>query len=128
MLHWSCRLILALLLMISPVGNGPADAAQSSAASGADKSATTEPAPRCRIGKPSYCFKYGQTRCETANKVGAGKCPAWLEGCLACHRPIAACLGGPVAAGTLKCGECNSQWLACMRANDTKHWPNRRSE
>jgi hypothetical protein len=86
---------------------------------------------RCRIGKPSYCFKYGGTLCEKWNSVpGAAKaCERWTAACLDCHAAIPECLGSgqTVLSGTPRCTRCESRWLACMKKIDAKFWPNRQS-
>jgi hypothetical protein len=88
--------------------------------------------PACRIGKPSYCYKYGGTRCPKLNTLGGtpekieANCEAWTGACLACHGEIPDCLGKPrPKAGSTQCTVCHDAWLACMDKNDAKFWPNR---
>lgn len=93
-------------------------------------------APRvyaCRIGKPSYCFKYGGSRCQKLNSKGrtpAGvekNCDAWTAACLDCHAEIPPCLGGVrPAQASPGCLTCTEKWHACMDRIDAAHWPNRR--
>lgn len=80
----------------------------------------------CRIGKPSYCLKYGGSRCEKANDRGPTACAEWQRACLRCHEPIGECLGYTrIDAGSPRCKTCTDNWHACMRAIDAAHWPNR---
>jgi hypothetical protein len=82
---------------------------------------------RCRIGKPSYCFKYGGVRCARANPKGVDGCAEWRAACLACHAELPACLDhGQVKAGTPRCTHCEHEWEACMNKADAAHWPNRK--
>lgn len=83
----------------------------------------------CRIGKPSYCFKYGQTFCRKDNVLPDREqaCADWTAACLDCHGFIPKCLGGtrPPTASPL-CRACESEWRSCMHVIDDAFWPNRR--
>ena len=82
----------------------------------------------CRIGKPSYCFKYGGSRCLATNTVPKREaaCEAWTEACLECHRDIPDCFGKvrPLA-GTPACAACDQRWIDCMHRADARYWPER---
>ena len=73
----------------------------------------------CFIGKPSYCFKYGGTRCEenttVPNKTAA--CSEWTDSCLACHAEIPRCLGRNerTSISAALCDICRTKWTACMK-------------
>jgi hypothetical protein len=84
--------------------------------------------PACRIGKPSYCLKYGGSRCTATNARIDRKlaCQQWTEGCFDCHRKIPDCLGVErVRADSQQCRDCRETWAACLYASDARHWPNR---
>lgn len=82
----------------------------------------------CRIGKPSYCYKYGQMFCLKENDLPGREqaCADWTAACLACHALIPQCLGGarPPHNSPL-CRTCGDEWHGCMRAIDAAYWPNR---
>lgn len=82
----------------------------------------------CHIGKTSYCFKYGQGRCEKTNSARdkAAACEKWTAACLDCHAEIPVCLGHkrPQSDNPL-CAVCGSKWSACMKRIDRRYWPNR---
>ena len=83
---------------------------------------------KCRIGKPSYCFKYGGNLCEKWNKVPgvASACEKWTAACLDCHAAIPTCLDNHrPPASSPQCTRCDKRWLACMDKIDTLYWPNR---
>jgi hypothetical protein len=89
----------------------------------------------CRIGKPSYCYKYGGSLCQTRNSrgLGSGVCDSWTSACLECHAEIPACLGAgrpgfhrPLRS-TSVCSRCDARWTACMAKTDRRFWPNRRA-
>ena len=86
------------------------------------------PPPLCRIGKISYCAKYGGILCVIHNyaKDPLVACESWLNACVECHNDIPACLGGtrPPASAKL-CNTCNQRWLSCMRRIDAAHDKNR---
>lgn len=124
-------LSLAIATLLLPFAI-PASA-QQSAPPAATPQTATEPAPKypplkCRIGKPSYCFKYGGSRCLEINAVPnrTAACADWTEACLECHRDIPDCFGKvrPLA-GSAKCAECEQQWHDCMHRIDAKYWPDR---
>lgn len=83
----------------------------------------------CQIGKPSYCFKYGQMFCLRNNELPDrdAACADWTQACLDCHGLIPQCLGGtrPPHKDPL-CTACTEQWRSCMHAIDKAFWPNRR--
>jgi len=82
----------------------------------------------CHIGKTSYCFKYGQGRCDKVNNAPnkAAACAKWTSACLDCHAQIPVCLGHkrPQSDNPL-CTSCRKTWLACMNRIDRRFWPNR---
>jgi hypothetical protein len=83
---------------------------------------------RCRIGKPSYCFKYGGNLCEKWNKRpdAPAACQKWTQACLTCHEQIPACLGRQsTPSSSPLCNRCSTAWLACMKKIDRRYWPNR---
>lgn len=84
----------------------------------------------CRIGKPSYCFKYGQMFCLERNSIEQGRekaCEDWTAACLVCHARIPDCLGGTrPPTSSPQCKACEDEWHACMHAIDAVYWPNRR--
>ncbi len=83
----------------------------------------------CHIGKPSYCFKYGQMFCLKDNTLPDRQqaCADWTAACLQCHGFIPQCLGGtrPPQSAPL-CKSCEAEWRQCMHAIDEAFWPNRR--
>lgn len=85
----------------------------------------------CRIGKPSYCLKYGQMFCLRENVLPDREqaCAEWVQACFDCHRHIPNCLGGtrPPASSPL-CKGCEGEWRQCMHAIDAVFWPNRRKK
>jgi hypothetical protein len=85
---------------------------------------------RCRIGRPSYCFKHGQSRCPVVNDAAdkAAACGRWTEACLACHDEVYACLGRrKLTTADLACGYCQDVFKRCMDRNDARNWRNRSS-
>lgn len=84
----------------------------------------------CQIGKPSYCFKYGQMFCLKENALPGREqaCADWTSACLACHARIPECLGGTRPSHKSRlCRACDRDWRACMHAIDAAFWPNRRT-
>lgn len=82
----------------------------------------------CRIGKPSYCFKYGQAICERENTAPdkAAACQSWTAACLDCHNAIPTCLGNKrPASDAPQCTSCSTAWQGCMAKIDARYWPNR---
>jgi hypothetical protein len=82
----------------------------------------------CQIGKPSYCFKYGEGRCPILNTVPnkAAACTNWTRACIDCHTAIPTCLGNKRPLSTApSCTRCSQKWLACMRTIDQRYWPDR---
>ena len=82
----------------------------------------------CHIGKPSYCFKYGQGLCEKWNRFGdvADNCARWTNACLACHENIPACLGRRISTSdSILCKTCTRKWHWCMARIDAAFWPDR---
>ena len=82
----------------------------------------------CHIGKTSYCFKYGGTRCEQTNTAPnkAAACQKWTSACIDCHNEIPACLGHKrPPSDSPTCTKCNKKWLSCMSKIDRRYWPNR---
>lgn len=84
----------------------------------------------CHIGKPSYCFKYGGSLCESWNtqQDAPSACAKWTAACIDCHNEIPECLGHhrPDAESPL-CLTCAQSWRACMARIDARYWPNRMS-
>ena len=84
--------------------------------------------PRCYIGRPAYCMKYGQMFClkENTRKDSETACAKWESACLDCHAEIGKCLNftRPLLKST-ECKTCDDAWHRCMRAIDKKFWPNR---
>ncbi len=84
----------------------------------------------CHVGKPSYCFKYGEALCEkwNARADAASACAKWMEACLTCDADIPDCLGGrrPPSDSPV-CSRCSAKWLSCMKRIDARYWPNRMS-
>lgn len=120
---------LLALVIVAPVSAAePAASTSPAAAASPAAPSTVVPPLKCRIGKPSYCFKYGGFRCRKQNSVpnAEATCAAWTEACLDCHRDIPECFGSvrPLA-GSAKCAECEQQWHDCMHRIDAKHWPDR---
>lgn len=131
----TASVIAALALMLSALlflSAAPVSAQQSPPPSAgpqsAPQAATKYPPLKCRIGKPSYCGKYGGYRCRKTNSVpnAEAACDAWTEACLECHRDIPDCFGKvrPLA-GTPRCASCEQQWHDCMHRIDAKFWPDR---
>ena len=85
---------------------------------------------QCRIGKPSYCFKYGGNLCEQWNNAPdkPAACERWTAACLDCHVAIPKCLGNvrPMSDAP-SCKRCSTRWSSCMKRIDALHWPNRQS-
>lgn len=85
----------------------------------------------CRIGKPAYCFKYGEMFClkESSRPDRQQACVDWTSACLACHARIPECLGGerPPHKSPL-CARCQAEWHGCMHEIDKLYWPNRRGK
>ena len=85
---------------------------------------------KCRIGKPTYCFKYGGNLCEQWNNAPnkPAACEKWTAACLDCHVAIPQCLGNvrPMSDAP-SCKRCSTRWSSCMKTIDALHWPNRRS-
>ncbi len=82
----------------------------------------------CRIGKPSYCFKYGGTRCEQTNFATnkSTACQKWTSACIDCHNEIPDCFGRTRPSSTsLTCTNCSKKWRSCMSKIDHRYWPNR---
>lgn len=91
--------------------------------------AAAEPyVPRCQIGRPAYCLKYGQMFClkENARKDRDTACAQWESACLECHAEIGKCLNftRPLMK-SVECKTCDDAWHRCMRVIDKKFWPNR---
>lgn len=83
---------------------------------------------QCRIGRPSYCDKYGGTVCEKSNALGAAACERWHAACFRCHQRIDDCTGGNrLSSASPKCEACSARWLSCMQNIDARYWPNRLS-
>jgi hypothetical protein len=129
LLAWLAGAVLAALAVSpsaadSPRRPTPAGARSQLVSEGGGLSAPD----RCRIGRPSYCFKHGEGRCPRSNAAAqpAASCTAWTEACLDCHARIGDCLaGGPVVKESSVCQRCDGEWIACMRRIDAVHWPNR---
>lgn len=88
-------------------------------------------APVCRIGKPSYCLKYGGSRCEASNTAPDVKaaCAAWTRGCFECHEVGNACREGRgFRSGDIGCAACQEVFVQCLYRMDAKFWPNRMSK
>lgn len=88
------------------------------------------PTYRCARGKPSYCFKYGQSFCLKHNNRADAKvaCEAWIPLCLDCQTAIHDCLdrlGGTIKDGSQACTKCHEEMSACMAKIDQQYWPNR---
>ena len=84
----------------------------------------------CRIGKPSYCFKYGGHLCEMWNNAPnkPAACAKWTSACVDCHNDIPTCLGHTRPLGnTPQCKRCDAKWLSCMKKIDRRFWPNRQT-
>ncbi len=119
----------AFAAMFAEVIVTPVSAAGQSSAGAPQAAAKTKYPPlKCRIGKPSYCFKYGGSRCLATNAVPKREaaCESWTEACLECHRDIPDCFGKvrPLA-GTPQCAACDQRWLDCMHRADARYWPDR---
>jgi hypothetical protein len=82
----------------------------------------------CQIGKPSYCFKYGEGRCPALNKVPnrLAQCKSWTKACLECHTAIPNCIGSrrPLSNAPV-CTRCSTSWRTCMNKIDKTYWPKR---
>lgn len=127
----SVAIIAALLHLPASAAETPPEAAQPAppAAAAAPAAEYVSPPLKCRIGKPSYCAKYGGFRCRKKNDLpnAEAECAAWTEACFECHYQIPECFGHkrPLADSPI-CAACDQQWHECMGRIDAKHWPNRR--
>ncbi len=94
-------------------------------------SASAQPATdayTCRIGKPSYCHKYGVGRCPLLNNRadGTAACERWTVACFDCHDRGMACRNDrKLTTADLACASCQAVVTQCLHAIDARLWPNR---
>jgi len=127
----TAAVLIAVALLCAQVSAAetPPEAAQPASPPAAAAPEQASPPLKCRIGKPSYCAKYGGFRCRKKNDLpnAEAECAAWTQACFECHYQIPECFGHKrPLADSPKCAACEQQWHECMGRIDARHWPNRR--